>query len=152
VKYGHVARARKGALLGPWEFFAGRAWSAVPEHSARMLETSIGNEFSVIRVKGGCALITVDTRRQLLEWQDVVAYFAEHPTGPWTDRTILYTASEPDHENRFVYNAHAHPQFSREAELLITYNVNSLRFDDLYADADLYRARFVRVVLPDVLG
>ncbi|MGH2533123.1 MAG: DUF5005 domain-containing protein [Thermomicrobiales bacterium] len=145
VKYGHVARARRGALTGPWEFFAGRRWTSLPEGSARMLDASIGNEFSVLKVDRGYMLVTIDTAGELTEWREIVAYYAETPAGPWSGRTVLYTTPEPDRENLFVYNAQAHPALSKEGELLITYNVNTARFDALYEDADIYRARFVRV-------
>jgi hypothetical protein len=35
--------------------------------------------------------------------------------------------------------------------LLVSYDVNSNRVEEVYADADLFRARFVRVGLPDYL-
>ncbi|MGH2585138.1 MAG: DUF5005 domain-containing protein, partial [Dehalococcoidia bacterium] len=145
VKYGHVARAKRGALSGPWEFFAGRRWSSLPEGSARMLDASIGNEYSVLKTERGYMLVTMDTAVDLTEWREIVAYSSDTPAGPWSGRTVLYTAPEPDRENLFVYNAQAHPALSKEGELLITYNVNTARFDALYEDADVYRARFVRV-------
>jgi hypothetical protein len=152
AKYCHVARAKRGELRGPWEYFTGRDWSPEPRATQRILQGSVGNEFSVTKVIGGYLLITIDTAPGLMEWREIVAYFAKQPTGPWRDQRLLYTAPEPDGERVFVYNAHAHPELSRKGELLISYNVNSLRFDDLYANADLYRPRFIRVQIPEFMG
>ena len=148
AKYGHVARAERGALVGRWQFFDGGGWSAAPTATARVLTDSIGTEFSVVAVEGGYALVTIDTSRPLWEWREIVAYVAPDPWGPWTDRTVLYAPPEAEREHLFVYNARAHPQFGTDPGLLVSYNVNSFRLADLYADADLFRARFVRVTLP----
>jgi hypothetical protein len=149
AKYAHVARAKRGEIRGPWEFFTGRDWSPVPTRSQRILNDSIANEFGVTKIDGGYLLVTMDTAKSLTEWGEIVGYVAKHPAGPWGDRRLLYTAPEPDRERIFVYNAHVHPELSRKGALLISYNVNSLRFDDLYTDADLYRPRFVRVPVPE---
>lgn len=148
AKFCHLARAQPDRLLGPWEFFDGRGWSPSPAATTRLLADSIGPEFSVLAVAGGYALITIDTSPPLSQWREIVAYVASHPAGPWTVRTLLYVAPEADHEHRFVYNAHAHPQFGGDPSLLVSYNVNSFRLEDIYADANLFRARFVRVALP----
>jgi hypothetical protein len=151
AKYAHVARARRDALLGPWEFFDGRSWSDAAAGSDRILDASVGTEFSVIALERGYALVTFDTANPLWEWREIVAYFSPQPVGPWGERTVLYVTPETGRGKRFVYNVHAHPQFGRAGEVLLSYNVNSFNVDDLYADADLYRARFVRVALPGAL-
>jgi hypothetical protein len=148
TKYAHVARAGRDALLGPWQFFDGRGWSDSASSTARLLSASVGTEFSVIAVSDGYALISFDTVDPLWEWREIVAHFAPSPVGPWGERTVLYLTPEAGQGRRFVYNARAHPQFALDGDLLLSYNVNSFNFPDLYADADLYRARFVRLGLP----
>lgn len=150
-KFAHLARAQRYALTAPWEYFDGAAWSPLPVRSARIIAASVGTEFSVIPVRGGYLLITIDTSPPVGEWRDIVAFFAPAPDGPWVRDRILYRATEPDRGNVFVYNAHAHPQFGQGSDLLISYDVNSNRVQDLYADSNLFRARFVRVDLPEYL-
>src|SRR5690606_34091954 len=58
-----------------------------------------------------------------------------------------------DGEYMITYNATAHPEFIKDNELLISYNVNGICksfCDDPFSgryDADLYRPKFVRVPL-----
>lgn len=47
--------------------------------------------------------------------------------------------------NLYTYNAVAHPQFGDDRGLLVSYNVNSFVFADLFEDAGIYRPRFVRL-------
>ena len=49
-----------------------------------------------------------------------------------------------------VYNAHEHPQYAGKGSLVFSYNVNGeVNGNDVYEDIHVYRARFVRVPLPD---
>ena len=148
-KFAHLARVPRGSLDAPWSFFDGERWADQPGRSARIMTSNVGTEFSVIPVRGGYLLITIDTTPAVGEWSDIVAFFAPSPEGPWVRDRVLYQATEPDRRAIFVYNAHAHPQFIRGSELLISYDVNSNRVEEVYADADLFRARFVRVDLPE---
>lgn len=54
-------------------------------------------------------------------------------------------AVRPGDENVYAYNAHEHPELRDGRCLLVSYNVNSLEPDDLYADASIYRPRFLRI-------
>lgn len=149
-KYMHVARAEHGHLLGQWQFFNGTGWSDDPKDSVRVLH-GVANEYSVTRVGDAYVLITMDTNVPFS--RDIEAYTACSPTGPWVGPTTVYQA--PDYAgtnpNAFVYNAHAHPEFTRNGELLVSYNVNSLSFADDMSDVRLYRPRFIRVRLPEIL-
>ena len=150
-KFAHLARAPRGPVDAPWTFFDGERWTDQPGHSARIMTGNVGTEFSVIPVRGGFLLITIDTTLTVGEWRDIVAFFAAAPEGPWMRDRVLYQATEPNRRTVFVYNAHAHPQFIQGSELLVSYDVNSNRVEDIYADANLFRARFVRVDLPEYL-
>ncbi|WP_166345780.1 DUF4185 domain-containing protein [Phytoactinopolyspora limicola] len=151
-KLGHVARAPRGEVLAQdeWEYFTGSGWSADPAATAPFLGDSIANEYSVTPMRGGYVLITLDTSVPLDEWRDVVAYYSCSPEGPWTKRTVIYEAPEADDPELWPYNAHAHPQFTKNGQLLISYNVNTTDFFSLWDDADRYRARFIRADLPGV--
>jgi hypothetical protein len=150
-KFAHLARAPRGAIDTPWTFYDGAGWTDQPGRSARIMTGNVGTEFSVIPVRGGYLLITIDTTLTVAEWRDIVAYAAPSPEGPWARDRVLYQAAEPDRRAIFVYNAHAHPQFTQGSELLLSYDVNSNRVEEIYADANLLRARFVRVDLPEYL-
>ena len=140
VKYAYVARTTD--ILGAWEFFDGRGWTA-DEGAVALIEDDVSSQFSVIAWKGAYWLITQRTGFS----REIVAYQAEQPTGPWNDPILLYCTPE-SHGDLFTYNAVTHPQFSEGDLLLISYNVNSFEFQDVFDDADNYRPRFVRVALP----
>jgi len=147
-KYMHVARIPSGGLLGPWEFFTGTGWSTDPAASLRLLH-GVANEYSVTRIGNAYVLITMDTNVAFS--RDIYAYVSCAPTGPWVGPTKLYTAPDYPFSNVIAYNAHAHPEFTENGELLVTYNVNSLVFQDLMNDVHIYRPRFIRVKLPPIL-
>ena len=86
----------------------------------------------------------------------MVAYFSTSPTGPFTNKTPLYTTPETGafgsygNPNVITYNAHVHPELSTANRLVISYNVNSLDSTiggDLYRDVSIYRPRFIDVTL-----
>jgi hypothetical protein len=141
VKYMHLARAHRGHLLGPWEFFTGSGWSKDPASSARLMK-GVSNEYSVTRMGGGYVLITFDTN--VILGNEIVAYTASGPTGPFTSPTHVYATSEAG-GNIFTYNAHAHPELGKPGELVVSYNVNSFAIQDIYKNVDDYRPRFIDV-------
>jgi hypothetical protein len=141
-KYGHVARAERNALLGRWEFFAGEGWSSDPMSSVRMV-ADVANQYSVIRMEEQYVLITMDNRKPF--GKDIVGYRANGPSGPWSESVLLYSTPQA-RGDIFTYNAFAHPQFTRNGQFLVSYNVNSLGgLPSLFDDADNYRPRFIRV-------
>jgi hypothetical protein len=147
-KYMHVARAPLGGLLGPWEYFSSTGWSNDPSRSLRLLH-GVANEYSVTRVGAAYVLITNDTNVAFS--RDIYAYVSCSPTGPWVGPTKLFTEPDYPFTNVITYNAHAHPELTANGELLISYNVNSLVFQDLMNDVHVYRPRFIRVQLPPIL-
>jgi hypothetical protein len=147
-KYMHLARAPRGGLLGPWEFFTGIGWSPDPAASVRIMH-GVANEYSVARIGDAYLLVTQDTTIPFS--RDIYAYVSCTPTGPFTGPKHLYTTPDYPFTNAITYNAHAHPEFIANGELLVTYNVNSLVFDDIMRDVHVYRPRFVRVQSPTIL-
>lgn len=143
-KYVHLARVRRGRMITePWQYFTGSGWSADQSASTRIL-AGVSNEFSVSRHCGRFQLVTGDAREPLSA--DIVAYHSDSLTGGFSDPIKLYSTPETG-GNIFTYNAKAHPQLSRGRTVVISYNVNSFESDDLYADARLYRPRYVNVTL-----
>ncbi|HWG85505.1 MAG TPA: hypothetical protein VNT60_08510, partial [Deinococcales bacterium] len=143
-KWMHLARAKRGAIYGSWDFLGEKGWTRDAAGSRRLLP-GIANEFSVTRVKDGYLLVTFDTTQFL--GADILAYTSCSPEGPWENRTLLYQTPEAVDEV-FTYNAHAHPQFTEDGELLISYNQNHLVVAALTASVDFYRPRFFRVAVP----
>jgi uncharacterized protein DUF5005 len=141
VKYLHVARAAAGNVLGPWEFWDGTGWSSDPNDSARVM-SGVANSVSVVRRDEAYVLVTQDTSVPFSN--QIVAYVACSPQGPFTNRTRLYTTPETGGD-LFTYNALAHPEFTNRQGFLVSYNVNSFDLGDLYQDVTIYRPRFIRV-------
>jgi hypothetical protein len=144
----HVARARRDRLLGQWEYFTGLGWSADPSLSARLLH-GVANEYSVTRIGNAYLLVTMDSNVPFS--REIYAYVSCTPTGPWLAPKHLYTAPDYPFSNVFTYDAHEHPEFTRNNELLVTYNVSSLNFRDIMDDVHIYRPRFIRVQIPTII-
>jgi hypothetical protein len=141
-KYAHLARVPTGSLTtAGWEYFDAGTWGTDPAVSSRILE-GVSNEFSVSRFQGKFTLVTGDATEPLSA--KIVMYRSSELTGPYTGKTELYTTPETG-GNVFTYNAKAHPNLGDGDTLVISYNVNSFNPDDLYADAGLYRPRYVDV-------
>ncbi|MFF1572704.1 DUF4185 domain-containing protein [Leifsonia sp. NPDC058292] len=142
TKYLHLARVRTNHLTTkPWEFWTGSGWSAAESASARIMD-GVSNEFSVTKFQGRYTLVTGDTTEILSA--KVVMYRSDSLTGPFTNKTLLYTTPETG-GNVFTYNAKAHPELGDRDTLLVTYNVNSFSTDDVYANVDNYRPRYIDV-------
>lgn len=142
TKYLHLARVRTGHLTTkPWEFWTGSGWSSTESSSARIMD-GVANEFSVTKFQGRYTLVTGDTTEALSA--KIVMYRSDSLTGPFTGKTVLYTTPETS-GNVFTYNAKAHPELGDRDTLLVTYNVNSFSTDDVYANVDNYRPRYIDV-------
>ena len=85
-----------------------------------------------------------------------VASFAEnHVWYGWGfyNKKLLYTVPEPSEDSElYSYNAMAHPQYSKDGKLLVSYCINSHRPGRLWEDVSVYRPRFLRVPYSLILG
>jgi hypothetical protein len=148
LKKAHVARFPAGASTNQWQYFAGRQWSNDAAMSVGLL-AGVSNQFSVLKVARRYLLITTDSR--LAFHPSIVVYASTSPTGPWSPGVMLYDPPETG-EGVIAYNALAHPQFSENGWLLVSYNLNHVTDDTaVYRNADLYRPRFIRVNLKAVI-
>ena len=140
----HVARAPGGDLEASWQFWTGDGWGR-DEMASRALLAGVGRQFGALRLGDGVGLVTMDLRQPFSP--RMVLYAAESPVGPWRGPVEVYRAPEANAEIA-AYNAFVHPQFDGPGGQLISYNVNHV-FDPqrLYADAALYRPRFIRADL-----
>jgi hypothetical protein len=150
VKYMHLARVAGDDLTQAWEYWDGSGWVSDELASAQIMY-GVANEYSVTPFHDGYLLVTQDTLE--LFSRNIVAYTSCSPTGPFVRIGTLYTTPETGlfgsygNPNVFTYNAHEHPDRRAGDDLLVTYNVNSFDSNDLYADATIYRPRFIRVTL-----
>lgn len=138
-KYVHLARAPVGDLAGPWQFYTGSGWSSNPASSARILG-GVGASFSVTPVDGHYVLASTD---QFLDPQ-IYLYTAPSPTGPFTGKQEIYDPPQAG-GSIYTYNVAAHPELTAPGQLVLSYNVNSFKLSDLYANINNNRARFICV-------
>ncbi|MCW2934476.1 MAG: hypothetical protein JWM19_5438 [Actinomycetia bacterium] len=135
----HLARARTGHLLGPWQFSTGSGWSSNPAASAPLLG-NVGPSYGVTKVDGQYVLATTGS---FLNPQ-IYLYTAPTPAGPFTGGTKIYTPPEAS-QGLYAYNVAAHPELTGQGKLVLSYNVNSFSLSDLYANINNNRARFITV-------
>jgi hypothetical protein len=127
-----------------WEFFAGGKWTTDFNQSSR-LGDGMANEYSVSYLSGLKKYIVVYTENGFS--RNIVLRFAPDPGGPWSEPQKVYACPEMDlGADVFCYAAKGHPDLAPSAgEIIVTYVANSLDFDRIAADAELYRPRFLRV-------
>jgi hypothetical protein len=87
-------------------------------------------------------------------WSHVTTYYSCSPQGPWTNKTVVYTAPEAAAPGCKVgtlvtYNAKAHPEFTDSTGVLLSYNVNANNGNDLVCAND-YIPRWVRIQISGV--
>jgi fibronectin type 3 domain-containing protein len=146
TRFAHVARTLSGDLGGAWEFWDGSGWSGQESASARLIR-GVGTAYSVVGMGTHYALITQETNEVF--GNSFVAYTSDSPTGPFSGPAYLFDApAEYPGKPVIEYDPHVHAQYGTGAELMMSYNVNSLSPDDNYEDATIYRPRFVSVPWP----
>ncbi|MCB0568922.1 MAG: DUF5005 domain-containing protein [Phaeodactylibacter sp.] len=140
AKYLHVARVPVAeGLAGSWSYYDGVSWVDDPDKSARLFG-NVSEQFSVFRYEGRYYLLT----QHHILGGEAYRYRSDSPVGPFTDKLLLYCTPQTG-GNIFTYNAFAHTQFLADGALLVSYNVNSFEFSDLFTNADNYRPYFVWV-------
>jgi hypothetical protein len=63
-----------------------------------------------------------------------------HLQGPWSEPVVFYTP--PLSKNEFNYTANAHPELNADG-ILVTYNVNNFKFDELVKNEGIYFPRLI---------
>lgn len=139
-KYLHVARVQGRNLNSQWEYFDGTGWTTDESASARLF-SSVSEQFAVFEDGGKFYLLT----QHHILGGEIYLYDADSPTGTFKNKRTVYCTPQSHQGELFTYNAFVHPQFSGNGELLVSYNVNSGSFADLFQNADTYRPYFVRI-------
>ena len=145
-------------VLAPWEFFDGAGWTHDVNAVQQIMASTndyVSPSYSVLKLQNKYYMISQDIGfltcglgRNICSWE------SNAPEGPFTNKKLLYTIEDKyKGEYMITYNATAHPEFIKNNELLISYNVNGTctnycgdPFNNRY-DADLYRPKFIRVPL-----
>ncbi|WP_224997876.1 DUF5005 domain-containing protein [Cesiribacter sp. SM1] len=154
-------------ILSAWEFFDGNTWTSGYWNAQQVMGSTddyVSPSFSVIKLQDKYYMISQDIGfltcgygREIYSWE------SNSPQGPFTNKKLLYTIEDKYQGEYWVtYNATAHPEFIRNNELLISYNVNGFANNgvegvscqnecrDAFRDrrhADGYRPKFIRVPL-----
>lgn len=147
-KVPYVARAEKGKVRSPWEFFDGKQWVNNSRDAAPMSTFSGSEQFSVFEYQGKYIMIMQegDLGRR------IYSFTSNNPFGPWSNQKMIYETPLPeDCQECWTYNALAHPQFTQDGLLLVSYNTNSMKMADHYDNALIYRPRFIRVPLEMIM-
>lgn len=124
-----------------WRFYSEGTWQADPE-KASPLATGMAPEFSVHR--SGNEYVLVYTENGLSD--RILMRKSPNPWGPWSDSKVVFTCPEMKQDKKlFTYAAKAHPHWSTEKQLVISYVVNSFDFWQITREAQWYWPRFVGV-------
>ena len=126
-----------------WTFWDGTEWVNDMNKVADVTK-DLSNELSVTALPDGryALIFQVDGMTTTVGMR-----IGATPYGPFGPVIKLWDCKPDLLKNTYlVYNAKAHPAISNPGELIISYNINSTEFiNDLNADPNLYRPRFIRV-------
>jgi len=148
-KYPYVARTPKGKVTEPWEFYTGNSWVNDSRLAKPMADFKGSEQFSVIKLDNKYVLLTQSG--DFLE-SSLYSATSELPYTGWGNKKELYKLQPlVKVKDLFAYNPVAHPHFTENNELLISYCVNSFNLDDLFQDASKYRPVFIRVPIDFIL-
>lgn len=139
-KFLHVARVQGTDLNNTWEYFNGTDWSTDPSTTARVF-ANVSDQFSVFKKDNKYYLLT----QHHILGGEIYIYDSDNPAIGFEHKKLVYCTPQSNSGNLFTYNAFAHTQFSGSDGLLVSYNVNSFVFADLFQNADNYRPYFVRI-------
>lgn len=147
-EFPYVARANRHNFRSSWEYFDGTGWVGDANAAVPMLRFAGSEQFSVFKQEDNFVMVMQEGgfgRR-------IYSFTSNTPFGPWENQQLLYeTPLTSDCPECFTYNAVAHPQFIKDEFLLISYNTNSMKLEDHYANAMIYRPRFIRVPMEMIL-
>lgn len=139
-KYFHVARIEAGASLSAdWQFYDGRQW--VDDHTkSRRQGPDVSEQYSVFKYQDQYYLLT----QHHVLGDEIYLYQSNEPYKSFSNRQLIYCTPETKGDI-FTYNAFAHTHEIRDGHLLVSYNVNSLTFQDVLNNANNYRPKFFLV-------
>jgi hypothetical protein len=149
----YVARVANNDLANAWEYYTTDGWvTTAPEDHSKYVWVAQDNvtQPNVFEEDGKFYLVSQASCFGL----DINIYESDQPTGPFTNQRTLYripdkyTSDSPEPPGYITYNAVVHRQLSKEGELVLSYNINPIGFENNFntpGSADNYRPYFVRV-------
>jgi hypothetical protein len=140
-----VARVRPGEMadFGKWRFFSDGRWRDDVGKVSELFDGT-ATEYSVSYQPAIRQYVAVYTENGMSE--NILMRMAPTPVGPWSRAFKIYECPEVGwHKSYFCYAAKAHPEISKEDELIVTYVCNSMDFWQMAKDTRIYRPRFLRV-------
>ena len=146
------ARAKLSELGTRWEYYTGKGWSTDSKDAVPMEGLStimVSSQFNVFKLRGKYVLLT---QHKMLGDGRIFTAVSDTPYGPWKNLKEIYKTPELARSTWFTYNAMAHPQFERDGEILVSFNVNTPDFSEQFSNVESYRPRFfwypVEYILP----
>jgi hypothetical protein len=136
-----LADFERGDLLHP-EYFGGETRGFGPGPPAAVMERG-ATELSITPAPRG-GYVAVQVRG--FGASPIALRFAAQPTGPFGALEDVYAPEEARRESVLIYAARAHPELLG-ADVVLTYNSNTLDHAALLDDLSLYFPRFVRLSL-----
>jgi hypothetical protein len=134
-----------------YTFFDGKNFVPGIENSAEICSEG-GSEMSITPIEiGDCMGKYLYVYSSQNVNNTISCRLAETPWGPFSDAIPLYHIDEALKletnwiKKVYCYNAKGHYHLSREGELLISSNINSMHFESHILNADIYRPRFYRL-------
>lgn len=151
IAHAYVARTTHDKLFTEWEYYTGSGWSKDHTQAVKMEGTdgvAISSQFNVFKLKNKYVLLT---QHKQFNSGKVYTFIADNPWGPWRNQKLILRTKEQEIKDLFTYNAMAHPQFSKNGRILVTYNVNTSVFSQQAEDVTTYRPRFYWVKKKEIL-
>src|SRR5258708_5926792 len=153
-----------------WYVWNGSTWATGLTNAAQIIGAPsdpnnagdyVSSEYSVKKIRSGAGitylLVAQNTKVPFGTWKDIVLYSACRPQGPFSAKQVVYstpetgaktvpgmTSSQSLSGTILTYNPHAHPQYTSNGQLLISYDLNASNSGDLVY-ADVYRPKIIRV-------
>ncbi len=164
----YVARCALNNPFSQWQYYTPSGWQNNADFAQKICDDPVSPNYSVIKNAGRYFLITQENGYLTCGLgREIYSYESETASGPFINKKLLYTEeSQFDGNYLLTYNAQAHPFFTENDELLISYNVNDAvdtispficpsQCKKLWTDklnADTYRPKFIRVPMSIITG
>jgi len=140
-----VARARPEEMteFDKWRFFDNGNWLPDLNDISGLFE-GIATEYSVSYQPEIAQYVVIYTENGMSE--NIMMRLSPTPAGLWSQAYKIYRCPEPKwHKTYFCYAAKAHPEISKQDELIVTYVCNSTDFWQMASDARIYWPRFLKL-------
>lgn len=157
-----IARTLIGTNIeSPYQFYTGSGWSYNPYLAASISHEYVSPGFSVFKMNDKYFMLTQENGLLTCGLgREIYIMESDDPWGPFINKTLVYTIEDQFNGHyTLTYNAQAHPSFTENGELLVSYNLNDVvdtldpyicpsQCKDIGRDrmnADTYRPKFIRI-------